>query len=230
MNHPIDYLFCFPVGAPRRQAMEHALWVMHRQRPDLTIVYDEYVAGDFHGINYYVHAGPDWQGATFEAHYDVANAGSENFQDNTASLCHLLYLATRHDFQGSIAFCDAEERVCYEISGSKRLADVMNRHGYYGLPVTCLELTGVGPFIWTDPHGYGGHLIRNCPVNDAVWLRRAGIDAFCCGLLKSDRETGSTWGVCHSREDTFDQANLGDMRAFNDWLLSVSSLDYERYL
>ena len=107
----------------------------------------------------------------FVAHHDVSNIHSENAQDNSASVCNLLKLASlvkentdKNSRRVLILFSDCEEtgakgakRMSGEISdgikkGATRMANELSSKNKYGevSEVINLELTGLGEIIWAD--------------------------------------------------------------------------------
>jgi hypothetical protein len=121
-------------------------------------------------INIIAEPNPGIQGPAivFSAHHDVANVRSENCQDNGASVCNLLRLASLisqnpNDSQRTlIVFTDCEES---GMRGARRFAEGFVseykrteknpntvEHEIYGeiSGVVILELTGHGKEIWTD--------------------------------------------------------------------------------
>jgi hypothetical protein len=178
----------------------------------------------------------------FAAHHDVNNPRSENCQDNTASVAHLIQLCgdlaadapSKH--RVIIAFLDAEETVDPVHSGAGRLADQI-REGAHG-PVSRvinLELTANGRRYWYEYGGgprppAGAFLERHVngiyatrtPYNDAYAFRRRHLDSVCMGSVDDDnfdqiQRHGfcTTWGLCHRMEDTVERsAREEDMAAF----------------
>jgi hypothetical protein len=123
-------------------------------------------------INIIAEPNPNVQGPAivFSAHHDVANVRSENCQDNGASVCNLLRLASLisqspADSQRTlIVFTDCEESGA---RGARRFAEGFvsdykrkdkndnMEHEIHGeiSGVVILELTGHGKEIWTDCTG-----------------------------------------------------------------------------
>jgi hypothetical protein len=180
------------------------------------------------------------------AHHDVSNPDSDNCQDNTASVAHLLALCLKLKARPPqrqrvlVAFLDAEEIVDPPHSGAGRLAQRCLR-GDYGTAthVLNLELTANGKNIWyengqRDSSPLARLLTRqlstifkaSTPYNDAVAFRRYGLDSVCLGPLDDEnfaqlRRTGfcNTWGLCHSQQDSFARsARREDMEAFTQWI------------
>ena len=185
----------------------------------------------------------------FVAHHDVSNIHSENAQDNSASVCNLLKLASiireksKSDHQNRrvlILFSDCEETGA---RGAKRMADEL-KTGKYGnvSEVINLELTGKGKIIWADCSPYGNkkeielaeklrtccHDNRlekfSCPPNDAPSFR-SELPALCVGILP-DNELVSheTWRLCHSLTDTIEKCSEKDMTEFVDVLVKFVEL------
>lgn len=177
----------------------------------------------------------------FMAHHDINNPKSQNCQDNTASVCNLLELCGRlvqtpPARTTYVVFTDKEE---FGGIGATNLSMMINtgRLGPIDYVIN-LELTGLGQSVWIDNEfGMKRGLTRlatkfqevigeslsivNTPFNDAMVLRRFGIDAICVGILpeiemKTDRKT---WYLCHSDHDTIDKINGEDMQLFVDKLL-----------
>jgi hypothetical protein len=182
------------------------------------------------GRNFFARVGQPKDGTpVLEAHYDVANAKSENCLDNTASVCHLLALAHDPDFHGFLAFCDGEELCSFALAGSAQLGRslVVEDAWFWGpsfRPVLCLELTGVGEVIWVDDprgHKFGPAEERPCPFNDAHVLRDLGLEAVQVSITPDDQfdlPVPPNWRYCHSIEDKFSLAVESDMLAFQAWL------------
>ena len=149
----------------------------------------------------------------FVAHHDVSNIHSENAQDNSASVCNLLRLASIIQEKSMvelnmrrvvILFSDCEET---GTRGAKRMADEI-KTGKYGnvSEVINLELTGKGKIVWADYcSGYNNNNSPDkekelaeklktccpnnrlekfsCPPNDAPSFRSSGLPALCIGIL-----------------------------------------------
>ena len=185
----------------------------------------------------------------FSAHHDIANPNSENCQDNTASVCNLIELCSLLQNTPSehlthnvvIAFTD-----CEEIGGkgmNKLVQEIKNDvYGEVEL-MYALELTACGDKYWIQGAEDDTQLFQllennikdkkltqvNTPYNESVNARRNMLDACCIGILTEDelesvnsRGYCSTWGLCHSKEDTFERsANMNDMKHFNETLLKM---------
>jgi hypothetical protein len=152
----------------------------------------------------------------FVAHHDVANIHSQNTNDNSASVCHLLHLARliNDDPENSrrtiIIFTSAEEcgghgarRFAQNIYTSNPSNPIIN-HNLYG-PIDAvinLELTGVGTEIWSDSKirnpkelalynkletAFNQKIhLKTTPFSDAVIFRNYNYPIACLGLLASD--------------------------------------------
>lgn len=186
----------------------------------------------------------------FSAHHDIANAKSENCQDNTASVCNLLELCSllqntaKENLKQNviIAFTDCEE------VGGRGMTRIIQKidEGVYQRPegIYALELSANGRNYWVegvssedddlfkslqDSMLEGELTIVNTPYNESMNARRSQLSACCIGILsdadmeavKSQGYCG-TWGLCHSFEDTFERsANMEDMKHFNETLLRI---------
>ena len=185
----------------------------------------------------------------FSAHHDIANAKSENCQDNTASVCNLIELCSllqntpKENLKQNviIAFTDCEE------VGGRGMTRIVKQidEGVYQTPesIYALELSANGRNYWIE--GVSEHddlfkslqdsmlegelTIVNTPYNESMNARRSQLSACCIGILpdtdmeavKSQGYCG-TWGLCHSFEDTFERsANMEDMKHFNETLLRI---------
>lgn len=202
----------------RARELKGTLERLSLTRPDLRWEARPYTAPRADGVNIYACAGKPGP-LLLEAHYDVANEASENAADNTVSVCHLLALLHDPEWSGAVSFTDGEELVSLEDSGVAPLSDdlyagttVLGRPRY----VACLELTSQGTCFFSDVHTHlRVDLVRPCPSNDAVMLRRLGVPSACVCLLPAAQAPlayPEYWRLCHSDEDTFDKANEVDMR------------------
>lgn len=185
----------------------------------------------------------------FTAHHDIANSNSENCQDNTASVCNLLDLASKvkvkHDeglLEQSvvIGFTD-----CEELGG--RGIDKLNaqiKSGKYGNLecIYALELTACGTELWVSGSMEGSseteklkavndnqlNFVRT-PYNESVNSRSQGMTACCIGILPvseievvKQRGYCGTWGLCHRMEDTFEKsANEEEMDSFVELMINM---------
>ena len=179
----------------------------------------------------------------FIAHHDVNNNHSDNMNDNSASVSHILELCEWMKSQEIkdkniiLYFTDREE---FGSLGGRKLAHDINL-GKYGskVKVINLELTGVGTEIHAedvDSSLLDGitklteskvHLL-NVPFNDSLRLRSNGVDSVCLGLLSVkaifERKSGRyphTWMLCHSNDDKFENADENDMNVFNTYLKNI---------
>jgi hypothetical protein len=184
----------------------------------------------------------------FIAHHDIVNNSSDNMNDNSASVCHLLELCQFFKDQKFddknivIYFTDREE---YGAIGAKKLSRDIN-FGLYGplCKVVNLELTGFGTEIHMETmyHSFHSDLSDkitekypfvhklNVPMNDSVKLRTEGIDSVCLGLLpitaiyeRKSHRFPRLWALCHSTDDKFENASMEDMSKFNDFLKQFAS-------
>lgn len=187
----------------------------------------------------------------FCAHHDVMNVRSENCQDNGASVCNLLRLASliknsKESHQRVIIlFSDCEES---GVKGAKRFArkstktkDSSNiKHDIYGeiSGVVNLELTGLGDVIWSDCKSNkfdielhnkleaikGEPIIKlSTPPSDVIAFRDYDFPAICIGILPTeDVETKKTWRLCHSLEDTLTKCNRKNMEDFTTFLFNLT--------
>ena len=185
----------------------------------------------------------------FSAHHDIANPSSENCQDNTASVCNLIELCSLLQNTPSedlahnvvIAFTDCEE---IGGKGMNKLVEEI-KEGIYGDVelMYALELTACGDKYWIQGAEDDTELFKlledsikdgeltkvNTPYNESVNARRNMLDACCIGTLTegelesvNSRGYCGTWGLCHSKEDTFEKsANMNDMKHFNETLLRM---------
>ncbi len=184
----------------------------------------------------------------FSAHHDIANAKSENCQDNTASVCNLIELCSllqnipKENLKQNviIAFTDCEE---VGGRGMTRIVEQIDEGIYQYPSIYALELSANGRNYWIE--GVSEHdklfkslqdsmlegelTIVNTPYNESMNARRSQLSACCIGILpdtdmeavKSQGYCG-TWGLCHSFEDTFERsANMEDMKHFNETLLRI---------
>lgn len=171
------------------------------------------------------------------AHYDVLNLSSDNMNDNSASLAILLGLAARlrHECPAEpirLVFLDAEE--CGSLGACKLAQDIVSGSLGPVESVLNLELCGLGKTIFVDQSesplrlrllASGQVASFATPMNDSVFLRRAGIDSCCLGLLPDEalpqlRSWGGCdhWSLCHSRHDSLTRAAADDMEMLLDFL------------
>lgn len=185
-------------------------------------------------------------GILFLAHHDISNSESQNCQDNTASICHLLSMIIElKDKETSrpvhFAIVDSEEHVNFNCCGSQVLSEDI-KNGDFGNVEICvnLELTGLGKNIWVSSFETFEEICHKTitklnavkvrtPYNDAYVLNRHDVPAMCIGILHdqdiniASRSMGypDTWSLCHRMEDTFDKVSEEDMELFNNKLLGL---------
>lgn len=210
---------------------------------------DEYKAQDEKYVNIEVHYDGGFDEALiFIAHHDINNPDSENCQDNSASCANLLYLAKilkeeKLDKNIYIVFVDAEEIVSTKFSGAAHLARKIN-NGVFGdvRGVVNLELTANGTEHYIsgkDSNLKSGILTLNStydvrtPFSDTYTMEAHAIPSVCIGTLSKEeieevinRGYCKTWGLCHSKEDTFERsANKKDMKKYvEDYLMKIVNL------
>ena len=178
----------------------------------------------------------------FLAHHDIVQTKGENCQDNTSSVCNLLYLCSlikgeKLNKNILIAFTDAEEIASKSRGGAKRLANLI-KTGRFGNVIKSinLELTANGDSLYVSSKynhklmneltvTYGGSKV-NVPYNDNVCLEANGINGVCMGILSKDdfhdvlvRGMCDTWELCHEMDDTIENANRCEMKTFVDEIL-----------
>ncbi len=191
----------------------------------------------------------------FMAHHDVANPNSQNCNDNTASVCHLLELAkrfsrNRKDLKHNVvlAWVDHEERCSTDLAGSSQLAKQI-KAGDFGnvVAVYNLELTACGTHYWYSDEHATDQMVAvmdinnfeevNCPINDAVHMQRQGVSAVCIGsyraidryiVVETKRAGCELWRSCHAEYDRYDiWAVEADMKKFNDVLYGLVDMHQE---
>lgn len=185
-------------------------------------------------------------GILFLAHHDISNSRSQNCQDNTASICHLLsMIIDLKDKETSrpvhFAIVDSEEHVNFNCCGSQVLSEDIKNLDFGNVEVCVnLELTGLGKHIWVSSYEPFEEICDatinklnavkvSTPYNDAYVLSRHGVPAMCIGILGDEeidiasnhRGYPETWGLCHRLEDTFDKISKEDMELFNNTLLGL---------
>lgn len=205
-------------------------------------------------VNIIVEPNPQATGPAivFCAHHDVNNVRSQNTQDNGASVCNLLRLASLiKDSKEShqrviILLADCEE---YSARGSKRFAkqstkikDSTNiKHNIYGeiSGVVNLELTGLGDVIWSDckssnigdielhsklENVLGKDIVKlQTPPSDVISFREFNYPALCIGTLpENELQNKATWRLCHSMEDTLTKCDRKNMEDFTTFLLNLT--------
>lgn len=212
-----------------------------------------YVVPGFEGryfTNFYISLNTESKenGLLFLAHHDINNPRSENCQDNTSSVCHILeMIKILKDRTLSrpihFAIVDSEEHVNFNCCGSQVLSEDIHQGNFGNLEVCInLELTGLGSNIWVSSFEkfpddcektiqlLNAHKVRT-PFNDAYVLGLHDVPAMCIGILDdNDLEIASNssgypkiWSLCHSIEDTFDKISKEDMIKFQQKLLSICS-------
>jgi hypothetical protein len=203
---------------------------------------------DRYFTNFYISFGMenDNEGILFLAHHDINNEISENCQDNTSSVCHILeMIKTLKDKPLSrpvhFALVDSEEHVNLYCCGSQVLSEDIH-NGSFGKLDICinLELTGLGEHIWASNFEkypdvcdkYIKMLDANkvaTPFNDAYVLAIHDVPSMCIGILDdkdikvASENTGYPyiWALCHSMEDTFDKISKEDMHVFQNKLINL---------
>lgn len=189
---------------------------------------------------------PDQPSLVFLAHHDIANPGSQNCQDNTASISHLIKMMLHLNENPPnrtvhIMLVDTEEHVNIRSCGSQVLAEAI-KAGRFGPVEFCinLELTGLGQNVWASSyqHDVETAIIHmkaleakpvGTPFNDAAVLGYHGVPAMCIGILPDDDWNSlmkgqgypNTWALCHSHKDTIDLISQDDMAVFTNKLLSL---------
>lgn len=190
------------------------------------------------------HGQDDEPGIVFLAHHDIANADSENCQDNTASISHLIKMMLEFSKNpplrtSHVMLVDTEEHVNVMNCGSQLLAEDI-KSGKFGTIEVCinLELTGLGKEIWVSSFQSSMNVLEyfineldatpvRTPFNDAAVIGHHGVPAFCLGTLPTEELNGETypytWSLCHSTEDTYDKISEDDMIAFTEKLIGLVS-------
>ena len=212
---------------------------------------DVYEEDDNKYVNVEIHfnIGAD-KSLIFIAHHDISNPNSENCQDNTASCANLLYLAKllkniNLDKNIFIVFTDAEEIVSTKYSGAAHLARKINNNKFKDvIGVVNLELTANGNnyYVAGDDNDFlnkilsldNTHEVRT-PFSDTYTMKVHEITSICTGSLSNneiedvnDSNYCSTWGLCHSSNDTFERsAREEDMANFVEvYLMSIVNLEF----
>lgn len=218
---------------------------------DLASSYD---ANSHKLINIIAEPNPNATGpaTVFLAHHDVANVRSDNCQDNGASVCNLLQLASLVKAAGTnstrtiILFSDCEE---YGAKGAAQFArnSKLNKenpfivdHEIYGQisAVVNLELTGTGSVVWSDCETHkrerdlhtrledtlGRPILKlKTPPNDAIAFRKYNYPVLCIGTLpEDDVKETRTWRLCHSLEDTIGKCDRKSMEDFTTFLFNLT--------
>lgn len=214
-------------------------------------IMDEYYPRDnVVGQNYYIPFNKGFDDTiVFMAHHDIVNTSSQNCNDNTASICHLIELCHRlkdAELQCNVlvAFVDLEETCSTVLAGSTRLAKVLRHNNKNTIAVYNLELTSCGQLYWFNPYGHqpeiNEYLITKeftkvfTPINDAYHVAANNIPAVCIGSFRDEdyaivsqgRCGCPLWASCHDDDDSIEKwANPIDMELFNNTLLSLAT-DY----
>ena len=188
----------------------------------------------------------------FCAHHDVANVHSENCQDNGASVCNLLRLASliknsnTESQRTIILFSDCEESGA---RGAKQFACKSKKnkenpsiidHDIYGQisAVINLELTGAGTVVWSDceskkpeielherlEHILGETIPKlHTPPSDAIAFRKFSYPVLCIGILpEEDMTNKETWRLCHSLKDNIEGCSRKNMEDFTEFLFNLT--------
>ncbi len=188
----------------------------------------------------------------FVAHHDVANVHSQNCQDNGASVCNLLRLASlikeskEENQRTIILFSDSEESGArgakqFASKGQKNKENTsMIDHEIYGQisAVVNLELTGNGTVVWSDCEAkkaeielheslekvFGKTIPKlNTPPSDAISFRKYGYPVLCIGILpEDDLKNKETWRLCHSLKDTIEGCDRKNMEDFTNFLFNLT--------
>lgn len=206
-------------------------------------------------VNIIAEPNPEATGSAivFCAHHDVANVHSENCQDNGASVCNLLKLASLVKKSGKdsqrtiLLFSDCEE---FGARGAKRFASMSSKtkgtntitHDTYGeiSGVVNLELTGNGTVVWSDCEAKSAEIELHekletilgetipklkTPPSDAIPFRRFGYPVLCIGILpQDDMKDKNTWRICHSIKDTIDGCSKKNMEDFTEFLFNLTKI------
>ena len=207
-------------------------------------------------VNIIAEPNPEASGAAivFVAHHDVANIRSQNAQDNGASVCNLLRLASLIKKSGVdsqrtiLLFSDCEENSAkganqFAKSSSKDVDNSSIRnHDTYGKisSVVNLELTGKGTVVWSDceksyfetqlherlEKTLGRTIPKlDTPPNDAIAFRKYGYPVLCIGILpENDMKDKDTWKVCHSLRDNIEGCDRKNMEDFTTFLFNLTKL------
>ncbi len=203
---------------------------------------------DRYFTNIYISLGTenDNQSILFLAHHDINNQNSENCQDNTSSVCHILeMIKTLKDKPLNrpvhFALVDSEEHVNLYCCGSQVLSEDIH-NGKFGDLEICinLELTGLGKHTWVSTYEKYPKICEKyiqeldakkvtTPFNDAYVLAIHDVPSMCIGILDDkdlDLALNNTgypyiWSLCHSFEDTFDKISKEDMTNFQNKLINL---------
>lgn len=186
------------------------------------------------------------KGVLFLAHHDISNERSENCQDNTSSVCHILEMIKNLKDKPlsrpvHFAIVDSEEHVNVHCCGSQVLSEDIH-NGLFGELELCvnLELSGLGKNIWVSSfekfpdicekyiQSLNAYKVKT-PFNDAYVLSLYDVPAMCIGIL-DDKDIDIAynqigypfiWDLCHSLDDTFDKISKEDMEEFQNKLIEL---------
>lgn len=244
--YPVTNRVCFIINALNEIGVQYSLDIFNENGN--SIGSGEYDCAKLVNIMVKFESTSGKPAVAFCAHHDVANPRSENCQDNSASVCNLLHLATKIKEKGKdltrpviIVFSDREE---FGGIGADKMSRRINAGDFGNVAyVINLELTGLGSDIWIDTKnssstefntsslrqklnevlGENTYHKVSTPFSDAVIFRAHGIDCSCIGILPKEQlepgGTKETWHLCHSEEDTIDKTDEIDMALFVDKLL-----------
>lgn len=192
--------------------------------------------------------GEDGPGLLFLAHHDIANPRSQNCQDNTASVSHLIKMMMYFHENPPvrdvhIALVDTEEHVNPYSCGNQILAAAVNDNRFGDIAMSInLELTGLGRNIWVSSfercrdsaipfiEALGANPV-NTPYNDAAVMNAHGVASMCIGILpdsewnaiRTNRSYPRTWALCHQIDDDISKINSDDMDEFTNKLIEIST-------
>jgi hypothetical protein len=181
------------------------------------------------------------------AHHDVVNTGSDNANDNSASVINAIALKKLSP-ETHVVITDGEE---VGLMGARRLAKRISSGDFGWIEwVLNIELSGKGGKNFMIGC-HGGKLtdrivslfnppIKRTPLSDCYAMIEYGIDTNVINPLplltegQSDmmNERGfldnSSWYLCHSDEDSFDKISIKEMEEFvTEVLLPIVSTKYE---
>lgn len=183
-------------------------------------------------------------GWVFLAHHDVANINSDNANDNSASVSHMLKMASDDNLssrKSTYLFTDIEE---FGNIGARHAAKLLSSSEYKH--IVNLELMGDGKnFHCETTQGSGNYPIIEAlskklpnmerlpaPPNDAYALRRMRLNSICLSVLNDEDMRGAkkhgrikAWERCHSPKDTIDTASKDDMTYIYEKLSSIAEIE-----
>lgn len=248
--NPFSNKVMFIINTLTKMGVKYSIDIFSYEGNDITSEGFNYASHKL--VNIIAEPNPNATGpaTVFCAHHDVANVRSENCQDNGASVCNLLKLASMiYKAQDSskrtiILFSDCEE---YGARGAKRFArnSSFDRktdkifHNTYGEieSVINLELTGKGKVVWSDckenqkendlhqslENVLGKTILKlHTPPSDAMAFRKFDYPVLCIGTLpENDLEDKNTWRLCHSMADTLSGCNKDEMKDFTNFLFNI---------